>query len=859
MSSSSGSPFRTVRSQVERLEQQHAALQGDSPLSQTQRDVRNPPESARNFQGPYAATRSNSHLPHMQHADTTFSRSTSTVEHHLALPENNGLFSQTQCETTTSAGSVIELEQRNTGNHGEGPFLHTQRNVTPPSRTPLGFEQQGAASPSGNPFPDTQHDVIILSRSPTSFQQQSGSFDNDSPFLDKQHDTRLPTSPGASLERPFEASCDDSVFPDMQHATSIHITSGPSTESQHGVSYSGNPLVQMQNDMNDSPRSQASLEQQSPVSRHAILSNLSLGDLPNLNSEARGLGRLNASDNPRFPVFGERNSPGVEPSSPEAPEFDSILRIRWSASSEELSYRRNSDWLDIEGDQGLEMISDHSRSGARSGSVSYGQLSVQSSPHIQGIAVEVYDSAHSRAHTPFESVVLSENLLSDVPNSSQLVSSAEITPDVVVSADSSRNVHGLVDNEAQTEFSHLTLAQRIRQGLRASTATDQSFPLYNSGLTINTQSLARSPDRGFSHHGTEHQDATGEVVQVYDRTEASEGATHSHPALERSTAGRTPPLQSLGFGRPSSGRGPRIGTLFAGSSSAETSNTVTDSNGNVTVLRHATPQNAENNEDNDWETDLGSRTVPESNAAYTGLNVAEAGSSLADNSDADSLSPPKQTRSFNSNPFAGRPVLSHPPHPRYTSNPRPLRMNQPGGGVVLLPNYPRTSQPTLNPRGDVAPSLVGLFENAMPRPNINIYRHPDPLGSGHEHPFRSSPPSLTSSRRAQLSSTSPFTSGAVNNSFPRVDGYTRETIQLAGNRPKAEREGKDRRERSEEVRVSSLFSSRRNKTFLLVSQDHRRYELCFLLNISSTPETRDTTHSHPCRELLLLAQYLIYS
>ena len=807
MSSGSESPFRTVRSQVERLEQQHAVFQGDSPLSQTQRDVRTPPGSARSFQGLPGATRSNSPLPHIQRDDTTFSRSISNVEHHHAPSGNDGLFSQTQCETTASAGSVIDLEQSSTGNHGEGPFSHSHHNITPSPRTPLSFEQQGATSHSDNPLPDTQHDVIVLPRSATSFEQQIVSTHNDSPFSDSQRDTRFPTSSGASLERRYAASCDDGLFPDTQNATRIHTTSGTSAESQHGVSCSGSPLVQMQHDMNNSPRSQSSLEQQSPVSHHAISSNLGRGDPANLDSEAQGLERTNASDNPRFPVFGERNSPGHEPSSPEAPEFDSILRIRWSASSEELSYRRNSDWLDIEGDQGLDMTSDHSRSGARSGSVSYCQLSLQRGPDIPGIAVEVYDSAHSRAHTPFESPVLSENLLSDVPHPSQLVSSAEITSENVVSADPSRDFHGLIDNEAQTEFSYLTLAQRIRRGLRASTATDQSFSLYNSGVANNTQSLTRSPPRGSSQYGTAPEDAIGEIVRVYNGTEAGERATHSHPALERSTAGRTPPLQSLGFERPSSGRGPRIGTLFAGSSSAETSNTVTDSHGNVTVLRHATPQNAENNEDNDWETDIGSRTVPESNLAYTGLDVAEAGSSLADNSDAGSLSPPKQTRSFSSNPFAGRPVLSHPPHPRYTSNPRPLRMNQPGGGVVLLPNCPRTSQPTLNPRGDVAPSLVGLFENAMPRPNTNIYRHPNPLRSGHEHPFQSSPPSLASSRRAQVSSTSLFTSGTVNNSSPWAEDYTRETIQLAGNRPKAERNGKDERERSEEVRVSLLFSN----------------------------------------------------
>ena len=559
------------------------------------------------------------------------------------------------------------------------------------------------------------------------------------------------------------------------------------------------------------------------------------------------IGSENVSLGPRFPSFGERNSPEPQELSQEEPGFESLLRIRHSASSDEISFRRNSNWLDIEPDQGLEISSDNRRSGVRSGSISFGRLNMHRGVEIPGIAVQVYDSAHSRANTPFDPHPLSTRLLlpavphlssttgseaivsgapillrprsrastpletrlsssglslPHIPSLSPLASSEEVASGASMLAEPYAGAHSVFNAEAQREFSDLTLGQRIRQGLRASTATNQStlsreFRIIESSRPTATLAL--------DNHGQSFQEfepaftESGRSVYELEAVEGRQQSGHH----ERSTAGRTPPLQTLGFGRPPTRHGPpRIDTLFAGSTSAETSNTVTDSRGDGAAVRRTSAENTEDAEDNDWETDIGSHAVPESRLAYTGLDVPRTGSSLADNSDSGSLSPPKQSTSL----FPNRPILSHPPHPRYASSAVTLPVNQPGGAIALIPNYPPTLQTTLSPRDRVVQSQLGRFQNADVRPEAASYRHPSPLRAGHEHPFRSSPPSFTSSRRAELSSTSLGTSRTANVETQGPVVYRSETMQLAGNRRRALRRERERAEMPEEVQVSSSAS-----------------------------------------------------
>ncbi|MCJ1483790.1 hypothetical protein MMC06_003958 [Schaereria dolodes] len=111
------------------------------------------------------------------------------------------------------------------------------------------------------------------------------------------------------------------------------------------------------------------------------------------------------------------------------------------------------------------------------------------------------------------------------------------------------------------------------------------------------------------------------------------------------------------------------------------------------------------------------------------------GSSLADNSDSPSLSPPKFVEQLSHR----TPVIKHPAHPRYAHTYNLLK-DRISGEVVLVPEYPfasRSGFPHQNARtGEVVSRILN-----------NPYQHPTPLNKEHAHPFASSPPQMSSERR----------------------------------------------------------------------------------------------------------------
>ncbi|MCJ1224693.1 hypothetical protein MMC12_001338 [Toensbergia leucococca] len=130
----------------------------------------------------------------------------------------------------------------------------------------------------------------------------------------------------------------------------------------------------------------------------------------------------------------------------------------------------------------------------------------------------------------------------------------------------------------------------------------------------------------------------------------------------------------------------------------------------------------EGDDNADWETVAGSQNLK-----------AATGSSLADNSDSEGLSPPKWT------PIASRAqVLQHPAHSRYTRSYNLLKDKQ-SGDIVLMPEYTFTGGVGFPNNNVVTPPAVSRM-NSFP------YQHPAPLSKEHSHPFNSSPPGMRSER-----------------------------------------------------------------------------------------------------------------
>lgn len=142
--------------------------------------------------------------------------------------------------------------------------------------------------------------------------------------------------------------------------------------------------------------------------------------------------------------------------------------------------------------------------------------------------------------------------------------------------------------------------------------------------------------------------------------------------------------------------------------------------------------NARDDDDKDWETVAESRNFSR-HGTRTIMGRQQTGSSLADYSDAGSLSPPKVAPLFSDR------VVQHPPHPRYAPRSFGLLRDKQSGELVLMPEYTFTDGAGLPNRKALAPPTANGALN-------NPYQHPAPLSRDHAHPFNSSPPLMSSER-----------------------------------------------------------------------------------------------------------------
>ena len=197
-----------------------------------------------------------------------------------------------------------------------------------------------------------------------------------------------------------------------------------------------------------------------------------------------------------------------------------------------------------------------------------------------------------------------------------------------------------------------------------------------------------------------------------------------------------------------------------------------------------------------WETIDGSRNTSteadrvETNAGGRAIVITgQAGSSLADNSDAGSVSPPK--------PTPAKLVLDT----TFTNSPRDF----------VFFNRPATRDSEIHPAyrtpdgiGDqnlceaISNSCCTAYEGPTPIPSRNTYKHPTPLSAEHANPFASSPPPFRKTREK--------TDAAMSGSpSPTSPGVIKVEIKQRANEPQSE------------TRITQSDTSRLNGSFAKVN------------------------------------------
>lgn len=141
-------------------------------------------------------------------------------------------------------------------------------------------------------------------------------------------------------------------------------------------------------------------------------------------------------------------------------------------------------------------------------------------------------------------------------------------------------------------------------------------------------------------------------------------------------------------------------------------------------------------EEDDWET-IGESGVLKTMESQPGIARAVSGSSLTEDSSNVDVSPENCNYTFLGD-SEGMP--KHPADQRYDHVYR-IRHTTPHGDPILLPAY--------NFEGIGFPNRNALTSPVPASPGSgNTYRHPTPLRADHLHPFRSSPPVISTSGRA---------------------------------------------------------------------------------------------------------------
>ena len=250
------------------------------------------------------------------------------------------------------------------------------------------------------------------------------------------------------------------------------------------------------------------------------------------------------------------------------------------------------------------------------------------------------------------------------------------------------------------------------------------------------------PDDNITCHARlsiEFSDSAGEVAETDGPGGSQSSSSHDHLSGTGSSmldaprfghAGRLGsyhdgPMSSLHEGNlvPLTGRGrvTQNRSLWASLPGTDAAGTVDDAH---------ICDDAQAEDDKDWETVAESRNFSRHGTQNT-MAVGGTGSSLADYSDSGSLSPPKLA------PLFSQRVLQHPPHPRYTPRSFRLLKNNQGGELVLMPEYTFTGGAGFPNHNALTPVMANRGLN-------NPYQHPTPLSREHAHPFKSSPPPMTS-------------------------------------------------------------------------------------------------------------------
>ncbi|KAL9138699.1 MAG: hypothetical protein Q9175_000054 [Cornicularia normoerica] len=143
----------------------------------------------------------------------------------------------------------------------------------------------------------------------------------------------------------------------------------------------------------------------------------------------------------------------------------------------------------------------------------------------------------------------------------------------------------------------------------------------------------------------------------------------------------------------------------------------------------------------DWET-VSAETEADTHIHDGTAFDTKTGSSLADNSDSDSLSLSKETLY----PFRGikaRPVMQHPTLPRHNHSFMLLKNSQ-TGDLVQVPQYEYASRGRLLNNNASAQLVSSVRADST-------YQHPSPLRTEHSHPFTSSPPIIRSAKPSAIS------------------------------------------------------------------------------------------------------------